>query len=656
MSAQFKDDVTPYPQPSTGSDPCGFAKSESGHFLWDPPPAEEWGNLLPGYEFLRLLGRGGMGAVYLARQISLERLVAVKFLPPVAVVDDPTYIDRFRNEAKALAQLNHPGIIQVYDFGESAQGLLFFVMEYVEGHDLHEQLSGIDGAGPRCLSLPEAVALLTQVCEALHFAHQQGIVHRDIKPANLLITEGKRVKIADFGLAKRQIPGDDNGTQTQTVLGTPNYSAPEIFIWGAKSDHRADIFALGATFYEMITGRLPKGSLESATSLNSEVDPRVNQLVSKAMRPDPEDRFQSALEFAGALQDLLVSPEQDRRKRSKHRRALVLTAAAALLVCVLGAMFWRTMKTSENERFAGDLRRETLSASSSPSSDSDSVSAPTADAVVAPVDPGKTPNLPADPSIGVTAGTAATAIPPDRPESSLPPLPSAEKPPLPGNSESPLSTAPVSAGGTAMNSPSPVLPSAQPSAQPPSVPKVATSLPPAPAPSSGVVPGKAPVKIPVELISIHTEFLRLIKERSSHPANTATTQLSAGYRTALERELSEKRSSQPGSREITFYEKELGLLARKETLPQETATTPPDLARLRSIYRGRLNAIEEQRTASLLELLTPHIGNLIQLEQALTKAGRGDEAAAVKAHREKLGTDPLASPLAVPLAVPLAKP
>ena len=166
-----------------------------------PPPVEKLGPLFPQLEILELIGKGGMGAVYKARQRELDRIVALKILPP-DIGQDAAFAERFAREARALAKLNHPGIVTLYEFGR-ADGLYFFLMEYVDGVNLRRLL-----AGGR-VSAREALAIVPQICDALQYAHDQGIVHRDIKPENLLLDRRGRVKVADFGLAK--IVGNQTG-------------------------------------------------------------------------------------------------------------------------------------------------------------------------------------------------------------------------------------------------------------------------------------------------------------------------------------------------------------------------------------------------------------------------------------------------------------
>lgn len=267
---------------------------------WQPPAKEELQAALPQYQVLHLLGRGGMGAVYQGKQITLERLVAIKILPPELGLDDPQFVERFKNEARAMARLSHPGIIAVHEFGESRDGLLYIVMEFVEGRDIAQVI-----AGRKAMPVAEAVPVIMQVCEALHYAHERGIVHRDIKPSNILIGTDGVVKVADFGLAKMRHADQSQFTRSGAMLGTLHFMAPETFVIGAVVDRRADVYALGVMLYQMLTGKLPQGLFGMPSEEVAGLDPRYDAIVAKALREDRSLRYQTAAELRQELFDAL---------------------------------------------------------------------------------------------------------------------------------------------------------------------------------------------------------------------------------------------------------------------------------------------------------------------------------------------------------------
>jgi predicted Ser/Thr protein kinase len=265
--------------------------------LTRPDEAVRLERLLPAYQFLELIGRGGMGSVHRARQRSLDREVAIKLLP-ADLAAQPGFVARFEREARALARLNHPHIVTVHDSGV-VDGHCFLVMEYVAGVSLRQLMR------QRTLEPAEALALVPQICDALQYAHEQGIVHRDIKPENILLDTHGRVKIADFGLALLTEPGaaGDTLTATHQVMGTPRYMAPEQMQGAHGVDHRADIYSLGIVFYEMLTGELPMGSPQPPSQRVS-VDVSLDQVVLKAMAQSPERRYQHADDVKTAVQGL----------------------------------------------------------------------------------------------------------------------------------------------------------------------------------------------------------------------------------------------------------------------------------------------------------------------------------------------------------------
>jgi serine/threonine protein kinase len=277
-----------------------------------PPTVAELAPHFPQFEVLAFIGQGGMGAVYQARQKQLDRIVALKILPP-GIGRDAAFAARFAREAKALARLNHPGIVTIHDFGQ-ADGLYYLVMEFVDGVTLRQLLHGSR------ISAREALAIVPQICDALQFAHDQGIVHRDIKPENILLDRRGRVKVADFGLAKIMDPqvggaeastGADPGAATAQgptgVMGTPNYMAPEQRDHPGEVDHRADIYALGVVFYQMLTGELPAGKFEPP-SKKVHIDVRLDEVVLRALEKQPALRYQQAGDVKTCVETIMGTP------------------------------------------------------------------------------------------------------------------------------------------------------------------------------------------------------------------------------------------------------------------------------------------------------------------------------------------------------------
>ena len=264
---------------------------------FEPPSVAEIAKLFPALEIISLLGAGGMGAVYKARQKGLDRLVALKILPE-EFGHDVKFALRFTREARTLAKLNHPNIVSVHEFG-NVDDVYYFLMEFVDGSTLRDVVQ----AGQ--LAPEHALSIVPHLCDALQYAHDQGFVHRDIKPENILMAKDGSVKIADFGLSR--IVGNGNQatslTQTHQVLGTPRYMAPEQFEGSRRVDHRADIYSLGVVFYEMLTGELPIGRFE-VPSQKVRVDVRLDEVVLRTLEREPQRRYQAASEIKSDLQSI----------------------------------------------------------------------------------------------------------------------------------------------------------------------------------------------------------------------------------------------------------------------------------------------------------------------------------------------------------------
>ena len=331
-----------------------------------------------GYAILGVLGSGGMGTVLRARQVAMDRVVALKILPP-ELARNQAFVQRFVREARAAGRLRHPHIVQAHDVGV-AEGYYYFAMELVEGESLAEVLRR-EGALPQ----DRALELLRQTCSALAAAHKAGIIHRDIKPSNLMLDAEGRVRVTDFGLAKR-VEGDVAVTRTGQSLGTPLYMAPEVAA-GDPADRRSDLYSLGAAFFHLLAGRPPfegktfselvvKHATATPPALRDvapQADPRLAAIIDRLLAKAPADRHASAqallddLDALGplpaaapaagavALPDATtatLSPgkrrergfaarrlERQRRATQRFRLAVAMTIASAVLLAVLAAAY-----------------------------------------------------------------------------------------------------------------------------------------------------------------------------------------------------------------------------------------------------------------------------------------------------------------------------
>lgn len=279
---------------------------------------------VPGYDVQTLIGEGGMGRVYLARQRRLGRAVCIKLLTIGAGPDPAAARERFEREARLLGMASHPHILTVLDFGILDDGSPYIVTEYVENGDLRKLMS----AG----RMPPARrrSILGQIGQALAHIHSKGILHRDLKPENILAPTDSLVKVADFGLAVLE---DERGrlTRTSQGIGTLVYAPPEQQAGGAV-DARSDQYSLAAIAYEMLTGRRSVGSFKPPSEVNPALDHRVDAVLMKALSPDPSDRYP---ELAGFLEDLdraLAPPASSRLGRALVAGGLALAATAAILV------------------------------------------------------------------------------------------------------------------------------------------------------------------------------------------------------------------------------------------------------------------------------------------------------------------------------------
>jgi predicted Ser/Thr protein kinase len=255
---------------------------------------------IPGYRLENLVGMGGMGEVHKAIQLSLGRIVAVKLLNP-ELAKDPAFVARFDKEAAALAALSHPNIVSIVDKGRS-DTTYFLVMEFVEGPSLREQVRS------PLMTPREALRMMMEICRAVEYAHSRGVIHRDLKPENILFDQqaGGLAKVTDFGLASFLDDANSrfNLTSTHVSMGTLSYMAPEQRVDAKNADKRADIFSLGVILYELLTGEVPLGTFDPPSMAKPGIDARLDAIIARCLKPDPEERYSTVAELVADLEPL----------------------------------------------------------------------------------------------------------------------------------------------------------------------------------------------------------------------------------------------------------------------------------------------------------------------------------------------------------------
>ena len=314
------------------------------------------GKTLGKYRLVEKLGQGGMAQVYKAYQPDLDRYVAIKILHP-HLTGDEDFAERFRREARAVAALEHPHIVRVYDF-DADEGVAFLVMEHLEGVSLKSHLHDLDCREER-MDLEEVVRIVGALADALDHAHRQGVIHRDLKPSNVLITASGRPVLTDFGIAR--MVDATVVTESGGTLGTPAYMSPEQGR-GEPGDARSDIYALGILLYQLCTGRVPfdadtpyaiilkhiTAPLPPPRSICPELPESVERVILKALAKDPDDRFQSAGEMGRALRAAIEAPQvalpPPRRRVTLRSMVLVIAAIAAGLALLLLTRPWRAQR------------------------------------------------------------------------------------------------------------------------------------------------------------------------------------------------------------------------------------------------------------------------------------------------------------------------
>ena len=322
----------------------GAGRSMGSGGAWQPPAPEELQRDFPLYEIRGILGRGGMGAVYQGWQRSLDRLVAIKILPPG--MDDAIggFTERFKREAKAMAQLQHPGIVTVFDAGTTSTGLLYFVMECITGTDVQQLVKERGRLDPA-----EALRITAAVCDALGYAHEHGIIPRDIKPSNIMLDARGAVKVADFGLAKSTAPETTMLTGSNVTMGTLEFMAPESLKGVAHVDHRVDLYAVGVMLYQMLTGEIPRGRFVPPSRAVPGLDKRLDGIVDKALQTEPAARYSSAIDLRTAIEPVLTKLGGTRRSarvssgtdapRSARGATRSTLLALAVLAITIGTFF-----------------------------------------------------------------------------------------------------------------------------------------------------------------------------------------------------------------------------------------------------------------------------------------------------------------------------
>jgi hypothetical protein len=329
-------------------------------------------DLISGYHLEKLVGSGGMGEVHKATQLSLGRTVAVKLLNP-ELAKDPSFIARFQKEAAALATLSHPHIVSIVDKGKT-ETTYYLVMEFVDGPSLRELIRAPE------LDVVGALRRMLEICRAIEYAHGRGVIHRDLKPENILLDQqaGGIAKVSDFGLASFLADASPSSryalTSTHVSMGTLSYMAPEQRVDAKNADARADIFSLGVILYEWLTGEVPLGTFDPPSRRKPGLDARLDNIVTRCLKPDPDDRYPSVTALVADLEVLvpgslpsLLPMKQTRMQRFRQGARKVLrrtrqTAEVLTVLAALGVLGVAWLRTTERpvvvqpgEALAGEL-------------------------------------------------------------------------------------------------------------------------------------------------------------------------------------------------------------------------------------------------------------------------------------------------------------
>ena len=553
---------------------------------------------------------------------------------------DMHYAERFIAEAQSMARLEHSNIIAVYDAGQTPGGLLYFVMQYVQGTDVAQM---IQGSGR--LPAEHAHAITAHVCEALAYAHKNGLIHRDIKPANIMVDMEGRVKVADFGLAKA-VDAQTGFTQSNMAVGTPDFVAPEALIPGMPVDGRADLYAVGVMLYQMLTGNIPRGAWQPASVMAPGTDPRFDQIIVKAMAYDREQRHHSATELRQHLDTLLMPavpapdlqryssagmpktpPAQPQGGRSVRQNAVPGAASSpkpralastptpppekSKTPLFIGIGVAAALAVGALVMFSGGKKQDVARLSKVESGEPLAPKPQTlASLPTAPVKVVETPKPEPKPVV-VAKAPEPVKVEPPKP---APPEPKKEEP-------KPIAATPVMA--------EPVKPVIV--AQAPAAPKIEPPAPKPPALESQATP------LPPELAALDAQFIALQKERVTAPFESDLAKLNAGYLGGIGKKIAEEKAA--GHLDgILALEAEQKLITDKQPVPErDDDKTPASLAALRGIYREAFAKLAATRAANLKLLTDPLDKRLAQMESDFAKTDRLADAKTVRGYREVLG-------------------
>ena len=568
---------------------------------WEPPEPEELQRMLPQYEVQMLIGRGGMGAVYRGVQLSLDRKVAIKLLPPAIEQQDTAFAERFKNEAKLMGRMNHPAIVSVYDFGRTTDGQLYFVMEYVDGTDVQRMIAR-EGKLP-----PEhALAVTAHLCDALGYAHKQGIVHRDIKPSNVLIDSDGRVKVADFGLAKLTDKAMNTGlTQTGMAMGTPDYVAPETLTLGVDVDGRADIYAVGVMLYQMLTGDIPRGVFKMPSKKFQSIDPRFDAIVRRALEHDREERYQSSHELRIDLDVILTTPRAEPGQESSAVVPKQATPPPG-----------RTVVPSARNPGSTQQRRP----------------APPPEDMPLPVPPPQTSTMPYVLAAVLMLAGGGWFIFQNK---QVPVETVAETPTFP-----PPPSVPTTVPATPEKLPPPSMtPPVTPLAQ--TIKPAITSMPPAAAtttPKSTPVPPPTPAgtdnSISNRLSQLESQFQTAFERDVNTAYADQIATLGAGYAAALDRSMTDASKAGRLDETIALREEKQRFTTHKFMPSIDPSGLHSAVVKLRNTYRSAEKAYALQKDAASLPLYDRYIGVLSALEKELISQGKSADASRVRTKRD----------------------